>query len=332
MNREDVNCKGINCTKICQHNSPWRAFYVVVGSDVSSFFSFCSQECLDTISLDKKIETRRDDAVVRLPERDASLDSLCDCDYPGCKNARYDGPKTVDPVVPPYFVRKNENKKRPTPENTSLVDATIDFVKEELKGNDSSHDWWHIQRVWNMSRRIAEGEGIKDTMLIEMGAILHDVGDWKYSGDEKLGHKKVEEFLRTQDINPDVVKKILAIVERVGFSNELGDDQKDLPIEIAIVQDADRIDALGGIGIARVFTYGGMKKRVLHDPETPPLENFTREMYKAHVGTTINHFHEKLLKLYNLMKTPTGKNIAAERHMFMTAYLDRFYDEWDGIV
>ena len=211
----------------------------------------------------------------------------------------------------------------------NLIENTIIFVRETLKDAEGGHDWFHIERVLNNSRNIARAEDA-DLQIVELGALLHDIADSKFhGGDESVGPRKAEEFLRSQYASEKVIDHVIKIIENISFKGG-NTTQKFKSIELDIVQDADRLDALGAIGIARTFNYGGFKGRALYDPEIEPNLNMTKEEYKASNAPTINHFYEKLLLLKNRMNTETGRQIAADRHLFMEEFLEQFYAEWNG--
>lgn len=210
----------------------------------------------------------------------------------------------------------------------NLIENTVEFVKEKLKGAEAGHDWYHIERVWKLSQSIAETENC-DLQVVELAALLHDIADPKFhNGDETLALKVSREFLESQQASAKVIENVLFIIKNISFKNR-GEVPADLPIELKIVQDADRIDAIGAIGIARTFNFGGFKNNLMYDPEIKPKLNMSKEEYKKSDGTTINHFYEKLLLLKDLMNTEKGKEIARERHDFMLQFLDRFYEEWN---
>lgn len=209
-----------------------------------------------------------------------------------------------------------------------LIRETIEFVKEKLEGTESGHDWFHIERVWKLSLKIQEKEG-GDKLIIELAALLHDVADPKFhNGDETVAAKIVNEFLSSKDLDPEIIKKVIFIIENMSFKNR-NDAPKDLPLELKIVQDADRLDAIGAIGIARTFNFGGYKNNLMYHPDIEPKLNQSKEEYKRSNGTTINHFYEKLLLLKDLLNTNTAKEIAEHRHQFMLQFLDEFYKEWN---
>lgn len=209
------------------------------------------------------------------------------------------------------------------------ISKTINFVKEKLEGAEAGHDWFHIDRVWKNSRKIAENE---DCILevVELAALLHDIADPKFhDGDETLSLKISEDFLKSIEVEKEIIEQVLFIIKNISFKNR-GEVLEETPIELKIVQDADRLDAIGAIGIARTFNFGGFKNNLMYDPEIPPKLDMTKEEYKKSTGTTINHFYEKLLLLKDLMNTETGKSMAEDRHQFMIKFLDQFYKEWNS--
>lgn len=209
-----------------------------------------------------------------------------------------------------------------------LIHKTINLVQEKLEGTESGHDWFHIERVWKLSLKIQEKEG-GDKLIIELAALLHDIADPKFhNGDETLASKIVRNFLTEQNLDPSVMEKVIFIIENMSFKNR-NDAPENLPLELKIVQDADRLDAIGAIGIARTFNFGGYKNNLMYHPDIKPKLNQTKEEYKKSNGTTINHFYEKLLLLKDLLNTDTAKNIADRRHQFMLQFLEEFYNEWN---
>ncbi len=213
-----------------------------------------------------------------------------------------------------------------------IVNRVVDFVKAELSDNESAHDWWHVYRVWQLAKKIALEESKTHTiniLIVELGALLHDIADYKfYGGDVSVGIKKARDFLSSLDVEEDVIEKVIDIIENISFkgrAEKLTDKSK----EFEIVQDADRLDAIGAIGIARTFSYGGFKKRVIYDPNQKPKEYKSKEEYINSDSSTINHFYEKLLLLKDLMNTETGKHIAEHRHKFMELFLEEFFKEWN---
>ena len=209
------------------------------------------------------------------------------------------------------------------------IQQTIDFVKLTLANAEVGHDWFHIERVFKTALTInAKEKG--DKLIVSFAALLHDIADPKFNnGDEEIGPNKAENFLESIHIDRIIIDHVKLIIQNMSFKNSFdagGFSSK----EMQIVQDADRLDAIGAIGIARAFTYGGFKNRVLYDPAIPPVENHSKESYKNTTAPTINHFYEKLLLLKDTMNTEAGKAIALERHQFMLNYLAQFYGEWEG--
>jgi len=213
----------------------------------------------------------------------------------------------------------------------STIDKTAEFVRKSLEGAEGGHDWWHIYRVWQLSKRIAMTEDV-DIFVVELGALLHDIADSKFhDGDEEIGPRTARRFLESSGVDADTVSHVERIVANISFKGE-GHVQAFRSPELGVVQDADRLDAMGAIGIARTFNYGGYKNRSLYDPDISPNRNMTREEYKQNDAPTLNHFYEKLLLLRDRMNTVTGKSLAAERHAFMERFLEEFYKEWDGLA
>jgi len=212
---------------------------------------------------------------------------------------------------------------------TPLILATKNFVRQELANAEGGHDWFHIERVYKNALLIAEEEDV-NLDIIALGALLHDIADAKFhQGDETVGPKKAQQFLQQQNVEPATIEQVIKIIENISFKG--GNFQQQFHSkELAIVQDADRLDALGAIGIARTFNYGGFKNRKLYDPAIAPKLNMTKEEYKKGDNPTINHFYEKLLLLKDRMNTQKGKQIAQERHLFMEKFLEQFYAEWDA--
>ena len=208
------------------------------------------------------------------------------------------------------------------------INKTESFIRNLLEGEGSGHDWWHIHRVRNNALNIAEKYDVS-IFIIEMAALLHDIADHKFhDGDETIGLKKAQEWLISIDVSDKIIQDILEIMSQVSFSS----GQVPNSLEGKIVQDADRLDAIGAIGIARTFAYGGYKKREIYNPEIPPIKDQTLEAYKKNTDPTINHFYDKLLKLKDLMNTKEAKVIAEKRHSYMQDFLTQFYDEWDGVL
>ncbi len=218
-----------------------------------------------------------------------------------------------------------------TEQENSLISATIIFVKNQLQNAEGGHDWWHIERVWKLAKNIALEEKV-DLLVVELGALLHDIADSKFhGGDESIGPQKAKAFLGSVGVDQQVIDHVVAIIENISFK---GGNQKQSfkSPELDVIQDADRLDAIGAIGIARTFNYGGFKNREIYNPEIPPNLNMTKEEYKKSTAPTINHFYEKLLLLKDRMNTKSGRKIAEERHQFMELYLRQFYAEWNGEI
>ena len=211
------------------------------------------------------------------------------------------------------------------------IQKTIAFVKATLAGAEAGHDWFHIERVYNNAKAIHVAEA-GDELTVLLAALLHDIADPKFNnGDEEIGPRMATEFLKSIDVAHEAIDHVQQIIRNLSYKASLGTVTFQSK-ELDIVQDADRLDAIGAIGIARAFTYGGYKNRILYDPEIAPKLNQTKEEYKNTTAPTINHFYEKLLLLKDLMKTPTGKEIANRRHDFMLSYLEQFYGEWKGLI
>ncbi|RYG18267.1 MAG: HD domain-containing protein [Chitinophagaceae bacterium] len=210
-----------------------------------------------------------------------------------------------------------------------ILDKTIDFVKNTLANAETGHDWFHIERVYKTAQTINEKEKAND-LIVALAALLHDIADSKFNGgDEEIGPQKAGEFLASIGVSTEVIAEVKLIIKNLSFKASFGEITY-FSKELDVVQDADRLDAIGAIGIARAFTYGGFKNRVLHDPSIQPNLDMTKEEYKNTTAPTINHFYEKLLLLKDLMKTETGKTMAEQRHNFMLTYLQQFYAEWEG--
>ena len=210
-----------------------------------------------------------------------------------------------------------------------IINNTILFVKNQLTHAEGGHDWFHIERVYKNALLIAEEEEC-DLTVVKLAALLHDIADSKFNnGDESIGPKIAREFLESQNISEEIISHVIAIIENISFKG--GNFEKKFNSkELEIVQDADRLDAIGAIGIARTFNYGGFKNRPLYNPNIQPNLNMSKEEYKNSESPTLNHFYEKLLLLKDKMNTETGKKIAQKRHDFMVTFLSQFYAEWDG--
>lgn len=212
-----------------------------------------------------------------------------------------------------------------------IINHTITFVQNTLKDAEGGHDWFHIERVYKNTLLIAKDEDVDD-LVVALGALLHDIADSKFhNGDESVGPKVASDFLKSQDVDEDVIAHVVQIIKNISFKG--GRVERTFSSkELDVVQDADRLDALGAIGVARTFNYGGFKNRAIYNPSIAPNLEMTKEEYKASTAPTINHFYEKLLLLKDKMNTETGKQLAQQRHEFMELYLEQFYKEWEGKV
>ena len=212
---------------------------------------------------------------------------------------------------------------------SELISKTILFVRNQLQNAEGGHDWFHIERVYKNAIAISENEKC-NTMIVQLGALLHDIADSKFhNGDESIGPKIARTFLESEKVEAETINHVINIIENSSFKG--GNFEKKFnSIELEIVQDADRLDAIGAIGIARTFNYGGFKNRPLYNPAVPPNLQMNKEEYKNSEAPTINHFYEKLLLLKDKMNTETGKKMAQDRHHFMETFLSQFYAEWDG--
>ena len=213
--------------------------------------------------------------------------------------------------------------------NQQLIENTTAFVKNELENAEGGHDWFHVERVYKNALLISKTEEV-DVLVVSLGALLHDIADSKfYKGDETIGPKKARNFLETQNVSEKIITHIIKIIENISFKG--GHKKQEFHSnELTVLQDADRIDAIGAIGIARCFNYGGFKNRKLYDPDIAPDLNMSPAEYKASTAPTINHFYEKLLLLKDKMNTKTGEKIAQNRHDYMEEFLKQFYGEWSG--
>lgn len=209
-----------------------------------------------------------------------------------------------------------------------IINNTILFVKNQLAQAEGGHDWFHIERVYKNALLIAEEEC--NLTVVKLAALLHDIADSKFhNGDETIGPKVAREFLESQNVSEDIILHVIAIIENISFKGG-NFEKKYHSKELEIVQDADRLDAIGAIGIARAFNYGGFKNRPLYNPNIQPNLNMSKEEYKNSESPTLNHFYEKLLLLKDKMNTITGKKLAQKRHDFMITFLSQFYSEWDS--
>lgn len=214
--------------------------------------------------------------------------------------------------------------------DTNIIQQTKAFARQTFKDAEGGHDWFHTLRVYNNAMNIAKGE-IVDLEVVALGALLHDIADSKFhGGDETVGPKVAREFLFKHNVDSVIIEHVIKIIENVSFKLSLNNEQNFSSSELKVIQDADRLDAIGAIGIARCFNYGGFKNRKIFDPSIKPVLDMTTEEYKNSTAPTINHFYEKLLLLKDKMNTESGKRIAEERHAFMEKYLEQFYGEWDG--
>jgi uncharacterized protein len=212
-----------------------------------------------------------------------------------------------------------------------IVSKTVEFVKHSLNDAEGGHDWWHVYRVWKTAVHIAREEKV-DMLIVELGALLHDIADSKFhDGDEEIGPARARSFLQSLGIKENTIEHVVNIIANISFKGGKVKQQFKSP-ELDVIQDADRLDALGAIGIARTFNYGGYKGRAIYDPDIKPNLQLTKEEYKNSTAPTLNHFYEKLLLLKDLMNTKTGKQMAEKRHKYMLAFLDQFYKEWDGLL
>jgi uncharacterized protein len=211
----------------------------------------------------------------------------------------------------------------------SIIEKTIAFVKQKLHDAEGGHDWFHIERVYKNAILITKNENC-NLQIVQLGALLHDIADSKFNnGDETVGPKVARDFLESENVDQNTIQHVVNIIENISFKGG-NFEKKFTSIELEIVQDADRLDAIGAIGIARTFNYGGFKNRQLYNPEIPSNLSMSKEEYKNSESPTINHFYEKLLLLKDKMNTKTGKKIAQERHNYMSNFLEQFYNEWNG--
>ncbi len=213
--------------------------------------------------------------------------------------------------------------------SSQILLKTESFIREKLAGDSSGHDWWHIDRVRRNAVHIARDEGA-DLYVVELAALLHDVADWKFhGGDDSIGPRTARDWLTRHEVPPTVIDHVCEIIATVSFKGA-GVATEMSTIEGKCVQDGDRLDAIGAVGIARAFAFGGHFGRAMYDPDVPPEQHQTFAAYKSKGGPTINHFYEKLLLLKDRMQTATGRRLATERHQFMEQFLDQFFGEWRG--
>ena len=212
---------------------------------------------------------------------------------------------------------------------SELITKTINFVKAQLQNAEGGHDWFHTQRVYHTAITIAKSEPV-NLRVVELAALLHDIADSKFhDGDESVGPERARQFLFSENVDSVVIEHVVNIIQHMSFKNSL-EEQGFTSREMEVVQDADRLDAIGAIGIARCFNYGGFKNRPLYDPDIPPQPHLSKTEYKLAQGPTLNHFYEKLLLLKDQMNTVTARRLAEGRHQFLLSYLDQFYKEWGG--
>ncbi len=211
-----------------------------------------------------------------------------------------------------------------------IIDITAKYVRETLEGEASGHDWWHVYRVWKMAQNIGQKENA-DMFVVELAALLHDIADYKmHGGDDSVGPRVAREWLEKQGVDEEIISHVCEIIKEASFRGAKV-ETKINTIEGKVVQDADRLDAIGAIGIARTFAYGGAKNREMYNPDIKPEFHESFEQYKKNNNSsTVNHFYEKLLLLKDLMNTETGKFIATGRHQIMEKYLNDFFNEWEG--
>ena len=214
-------------------------------------------------------------------------------------------------------------------DNLTVIDRTAEHVQRMLSADNTGHDWWHVNRVWKNAVLIGREEHA-DMFIVELAALLHDIADWKFrDGDHAAGAREARQWLEKLNVDPGAIERVCTIINEVSFKGA-GVQTTPSTLEGMVVQDADRLDALGAIGIARAFSYGGHKGNPIHAPDIPLSLHQSFEEYKNRKSTTINHFHEKLLLLKDRMNTAAGKRLAEERHRFLQSYLDRFLAEWEG--
>jgi uncharacterized protein len=213
-------------------------------------------------------------------------------------------------------------------EKADIIQKIADKVRKQMEGAESAHDWWHVYRVWQNAKKIARCEPV-DHFVVELAALLHDIADSKFfDGDENIGPRIAEELLIEYNLDPGIIEMILNVIRNISFRNSFENESLHSK-ELMVVQDADRLDAIGAIGVARAFNYGGYRNRVIYNPDLKAREFKSRDEYIKSDSPTINHFHEKLLLLKERMNTETGRKMAEDRHKFMEDFLKRFYGEWN---
>ncbi len=210
-----------------------------------------------------------------------------------------------------------------------VIKKIVKYLEQNFKNESTGHDYWHFIRVWKTAKNIAQKEG-GDLFIIELGALLHDIADWKFSGGtNEIGIKKAKTLLKGFNVDEKIINQVCYIIDNISFKGAKVKNSMATK-EGKIVQDADKLDAIGAIGIARAFAYGGKAGREIYNPDIKPEVHTSFEEYKNSKGTSINHFYEKLLLLKNKMNTKTGKIIATKKHKIMQDYLKEFFKEWDG--
>lgn len=215
----------------------------------------------------------------------------------------------------------------------AAIEKTREFVERKFGGDTSGHDWWHMYRVWQLAKTIAKGEKAANGFVVELAALLHDVADAKVATTEAAGRQEIRDWLEQLKVDHDVIEQVLGAVQNIAFSSTIGvspEDRPTLSLEAQIISDADKLDAIGAIGIARVFAYGGNKGHMLYDPNRPPETYDSAEAYHGNDPPSINHFHEKLFLLKDRLHTATAKQLAEHRHQYMEQFLAEFHAEWDG--
>jgi uncharacterized protein len=215
-----------------------------------------------------------------------------------------------------------------SPAQQAAIERTSRFVRSELSDEPTGHDWWHAERVRNVATVIARSEGA-DLFIVTLASLLHDVGDFKFTQSDEEGPRRAGLFLTDLKVEPQIISAVQEIIRRLSFKGS-GVQESSLSLEGRCVQDADRLDAIGAVGVARTFAYGGYVHRPIHDPDLPPSEHRSAEEYRNSMGTTINHFYEKLLLVQECLKTDTARKIAKRRQDYMTGFLAEFEDEWKG--
>lgn len=211
-----------------------------------------------------------------------------------------------------------------------VLKQTEIYIRELFQTDSTGHDWWHVYRVWQAAKTIATHEAGADMFVVEMAALLHDLGDYKLSQNgEETAAQAIGQYLEKFSLASPIIDAIITVVDKVSFSKNVG-KQENISLEAQIVRDADRLDALGAIGIARVFAYGGSKNRIMYDPAQKPQGYSSVQERRLSTSSSINHFYEKLLLLSGMMHTKTAKKMAKKRHVYMQKYLDEFYAEWEG--